>query len=171
MSHERSRQAPDRKPFEVFGFSKQEYRDGWVDRERFQAIITDDETKIHSVEESYNNYGDFLFVTASRLTPQRRICMTFFGLGYHEYRERWLTHHWFWYQTPRVDSPDGISVNPGSSAAMYVEFTDWDETPSPDNEDIVGTAKGKIAIGSHNASGDEAWLAGTFEATIVKSWP
>ena len=81
-----------------------------------------------------------------------------------------ISDHWFWYQTPRVDSPDGISVNPGSSSAMYVEITDWDETPSPDNEDIIGTAKGKVAIGSHNSSGDEAWLAGNFEATIVKPW-
>lgn len=24
--------------------------------------------------------------------------MTFYGLGYHEYRERWITNEWFWYQ-------------------------------------------------------------------------
>lgn len=24
--------------------------------------------------------------------------MTFYGLGYHEYRERWFTNEWFWYQ-------------------------------------------------------------------------
>ena len=26
--------------------------------------------------------------------------MTFYGLGYHEYRERWITNEWFWHQTP-----------------------------------------------------------------------
>lgn len=24
--------------------------------------------------------------------------MTFYGLGYHEERERWITKEWFWYQ-------------------------------------------------------------------------
>jgi len=24
--------------------------------------------------------------------------MTFYGLGYHEHRERWITKEWFWYQ-------------------------------------------------------------------------
>lgn len=25
--------------------------------------------------------------------------MTFYGLGYHEYRERWISEEWFWYQS------------------------------------------------------------------------
>ena len=25
--------------------------------------------------------------------------MTFWGLGYHQYRERWIHQEWFWYQT------------------------------------------------------------------------
>ena len=25
--------------------------------------------------------------------------MTFYGLGYHEYRERWISDEWFWYQS------------------------------------------------------------------------
>ena len=24
--------------------------------------------------------------------------MTFYGLGFHEYRERWISEEWFWYQ-------------------------------------------------------------------------
>lgn len=26
--------------------------------------------------------------------------MTFFGQGYHDYRERWINEEWFWYQVP-----------------------------------------------------------------------
>ena len=25
--------------------------------------------------------------------------MTFYGLGHHDYRERWLSDEWFWYQS------------------------------------------------------------------------
>ena len=33
--------------------------------------------------------------------------MTFYGLGFHEHRERWITDEWFWYQanlTPELYS-------------------------------------------------------------------
>jgi hypothetical protein len=50
------------------------------------------------VKESSNTFGEFLFVTASRKGQQKPICMTFYGLGYHENRERWVTEEWFWYQ-------------------------------------------------------------------------
>ena len=76
---------------------------------------------------------------------------------------------WFWYQTPQLESPDGTSMNPNNNVALYLQFTDWDETPSPDNEDVIGTAKGKIAVGSEMWQGESVcWLAGTFEAVIAK---
>jgi len=83
--------------------------------------------------------------------------------------ENWgLDKLWFWYYTPREDSPDGISINPGGHAvALYVEFTEWDETPPEGIEDAIGTAKGKIAVGSTSVSdGSVCWLAGNFEAVI-----
>lgn len=100
MSHERPTQPSEPRPYEVFGFTKQECLDGRVNQDRFQEILADEQTTVHSVAESENNYGEFLFVTASRLAGQRRICMIFYGLGYHEYRGRWFTDKWFWYQTP-----------------------------------------------------------------------
>jgi hypothetical protein len=100
MSHERPTPPSQPRPYEVFGFTKEECLDGRVSQDRFKEILEDQQTTVHSVEESQNNYGEFLFVTASRLTAQRRICMAFYGLGYHEYRERWFTHEWFWHQTP-----------------------------------------------------------------------
>lgn len=76
---------------------------------------------------------------------------------------------WFWYQTPKLESPDGTSMNPNNNVALYLEFTDWDETPSPDNEQIAGTAKGKIGLGSEMWQGESVcWLAGTFDAVIAK---
>jgi hypothetical protein len=71
-----------------------------MNQERFSELLEDEQTTVHSAEESENNYGEFLFVTASRLGTGQRICMTFYGLGFHEYRERWFTDEWFWYQTP-----------------------------------------------------------------------
>jgi hypothetical protein len=26
------------------------------------------------------------------------VSITFFGLGYHDYRERWIANEWFWYR-------------------------------------------------------------------------
>ena len=89
--------APQR-PDEVFGFTKQERLSWRVNDERFRAIIDDNQTTVHTIRESSNNYGEFLFVTVSRMARQGRICMSFYGAGFHEYRERWLTE-WFWYQT------------------------------------------------------------------------
>ncbi|MFC1923653.1 hypothetical protein ACFLY4_10240, partial [Chloroflexota bacterium] len=88
-----------KKPDEVFGFTEQEQLHWRVDGERFQEIIEDDRTIIHEIKESYNNYGEFIFITASRSGDQSPIIMTFYGLGYHEHRERWLTDEWFWYQS------------------------------------------------------------------------
>jgi hypothetical protein len=67
-------------------------------------IISEKQTIIHKIESSANNFGEFMFVTTSRSGEQGRIFMTFYGLGYHKYRERWLTKEWFWYQT--VPHPD-----------------------------------------------------------------
>jgi len=82
----------------VFGFTEEEKLKWRVDQERFEEIFNDKQTVIHTIQESSNNYGDFLFITASRGRDQGRICMTFYGLGLHEYRERWVYDEWFWYQ-------------------------------------------------------------------------
>jgi len=39
-----------------------------------------------------------MFITTSRPGEKGRIYMTFYGLGYHEHRERWITEEWYWYQ-------------------------------------------------------------------------
>lgn len=88
-----------RKPYEVFGLSEKEFLFNRVSQKHFSDLLDDKQTIIHSIQESSNNYGEFLFVTTSRPGTQERICITFFGLGYHDYRERWISDEWFWYQS------------------------------------------------------------------------
>lgn len=86
-------------PEEAFGFSENEALFERVSGERFQALLDDEATTIHRVEVSSNSYGEFLFCTVSRAGEERRIFVSFYGAGYHEPRERWLTDEWFWYRT------------------------------------------------------------------------
>jgi len=98
MSRERPTQRALPSPHEVFGFTDQEHLHQWVNHGRFQGILNDDQTTIHRIGESSGGLGDFLSVTISRPASQQRICLTFYGLGFHEYRERWLTDEWHWYE-------------------------------------------------------------------------
>ena len=98
MSQERKLTPAPRRPYEVYGFTEKEQLHWRINRERFESILDDEPTVIHEIQESSNNFGEFLFVTTSRQGDQGRVFMTFYGLGYHEYRERWITDEWFWYQ-------------------------------------------------------------------------
>ncbi len=99
MTHEQLPQPAQPKPAEQFGFSENEQLFLRINQERFEEILLDEQTQIHTALESSNHFGDFLFVTVSRPGAQGRIGMTFYGLGYHEYRERWIKNEWFWYPT------------------------------------------------------------------------
>lgn len=85
------------RPSEVFGLTPEEETAYRVTGERLRHILDDARTAIHTVREDENNYGEFLFITVSRVAPQGRAVLTFYGLGYHGYREQWLTDQWFWY--------------------------------------------------------------------------
>ena len=87
------------KPYEVFDISETEVARWRVTDEKLREILANPSTMTHSIKLSTNTFGEFLFLTASRGTGQKRICMTFYGLGFHEYRERWISDEWFWYQS------------------------------------------------------------------------
>lgn len=70
-----------------------------ITTERLLEIIAHNDTTVHAIELASNSYGEFLFVTTSRFGSEGSIHITFWGAGYHEYRERWLTKEWFWHQT------------------------------------------------------------------------
>ena len=99
MNHEQTPQLAPKRPHEIFGLTEQEALNWRVTDQRFRGFLEQDDTLVHRVEASSNNFGEFLFVTASRPGDQGRIAMTFYGLGYHEHRERWIAGEWFWYQT------------------------------------------------------------------------
>jgi hypothetical protein len=86
----------------AFGFTEHETLYGKITHERFQAILQDEATTIHLMEESTNSYGSFLFVTVSRSGPTDRRYRTMWGAGFHEHRERWITDSWQWYETYRA---------------------------------------------------------------------
>jgi len=99
MSPEQLRSPTLKRPYEVFGLTEKEALFWRVSQERFQAILEDEQTVIHQIKGSSNDFGEFLFVTTSRPGEKSRIAMTFYGLGYHDQRERWITDEWFWYQS------------------------------------------------------------------------
>ncbi len=99
MSLEQFQSPAPKRQYEVFGLTKNEALFWRVSQERFQAILENEQTIIHQINESSNDFGEFLFVTTSRPGEKSRIAMTFYGLGYHEQRERWITDEWFWYQS------------------------------------------------------------------------
>lgn len=85
-------------PEDTYGFTERERLWDRISDKRFQAILADEGTAIHEVYVSTNSYGEFVFVYTSRAAGDKRHFVTFFGCGYHEYRERWITEEWFWHR-------------------------------------------------------------------------
>jgi hypothetical protein len=98
MTKERSPSTPEN-PYQKFGFTESEILFYRITHKRFLEMLQDPQTKIHTVKESGNAYGEFLFVTISREVKGQQLIMTFYGLGFHEYRDRWFTDEWHWYQS------------------------------------------------------------------------
>lgn len=86
-------------PPDPFGFTEKERLYDRISDRRFRTLLEDEATTIHKVGIDSNNYGEFLFVTLSRAAGSQRSVATFWGMGYHEYRERWITDHWRWYRS------------------------------------------------------------------------
>ncbi len=82
---------------ERFGFTEQERLYDRVSDQRFRAILEDEGTTIHTVHPDENTFGDFLFVTISRVEGDQQLAVTAWGLGFHQHRERWLVDEWRWY--------------------------------------------------------------------------
>lgn len=127
MSH------PERpQPNDPFGFTEHEKLYDRIQNARLTAILQDSATTIHRVELSSNTYGEFLFLTASRPSPNGRMALTFWGLGYHEYRERWYTDEWSWYQT---------SVPIDTEEAERLEKSEVERLLSERRDEIAGDAR------------------------------
>lgn len=84
-------------PADTFGLTGKERLYSRVSDKRFQAILTDPTTVIHQVAVDNNLFGEYLFITLSRMDGEQRSALTFYGLGYHDEREQWVTEVWHWY--------------------------------------------------------------------------
>lgn len=98
MTKEHSPSTPEN-PNKKFGFTESEILFNRISHQRFLEMLQDPKHKINTIVESGNAYGEFLFVTISREDNGQKLIITFYGLGYHEYRDRWFMDEWHWYQT------------------------------------------------------------------------
>lgn len=124
--------------------------------EKLKEIIASPATTTHAVELSTNAFGEFLFLTASRGRGQQRICMIFYGLGYHEYRERWISEEWFWHQAPS-NSVQIQRVIPGEEVTEKLEkrLTEISSHLNEDTQTELGRTFEQLA----NLTDDDAALA------------
>ena len=83
----------------AFAFTEREELFGILNQKRFEAILFDPATTIHTIQETSNSFGEFLFITISRKGSDGHVTLTFYGLGYHEQRERWIGEEWRWYES------------------------------------------------------------------------
>lgn len=138
-------------PQPCFSFTEREKLYDNVSHKRLLALMMQPDIDVHEVEPSSNSFGEYLFVTLSCRAEQPKKLWTFWGLGYHEYRERWITDSWQWFESyrqagempiiPKQEAYNQINeresfvraqVNPAKpsrSAQMYellAEFTDED---------------------------------------------
>ena len=88
-------------PTPCFSFNEREKLYDLIAHSRFLSIVAQPDVDIHEVNESTNSYGEFLFVTISCRAEQPKKLYTFYGFGYHEHRERWITDTWQWYESQR----------------------------------------------------------------------
>lgn len=82
-----------------FSFTEREKLYDNISHTRFMELVMQSDVDIHEVKEDSNSFGEYLFVTLSCRTEQPKKLYTFWGLGYHEYRERWITDTWQWYES------------------------------------------------------------------------
>lgn len=82
-------------------FTEREKLYDQISHARFLALVMQPDVDIHEIQESSNSFGEYLFVMLSCRTEQPKKLLTFWGLGYHEYRERWLVDTWQWYESQR----------------------------------------------------------------------
>jgi hypothetical protein len=86
---------------------------------RFMALVMQPDVDIHEVKEDSNSFGEYLFVTVSCRTEQPKKLYTFWGFGYHEHRERWITDSWQWYESSRKET--SLPVIPKEEAYTQIK--------------------------------------------------
>lgn len=105
----------------AFGFTEKERLYDRIRDARFLALLHDEQTTVHQVAVDTNSFGEYLFVTLGRPgADTQRLLVTFFGLGYHEQRERWITEDWGWYTTTPMQGKNDEAI-PKAEAEHLVQ--------------------------------------------------
>lgn len=81
-----------------YDFTQHERLFSQINHERFLSILADPNTATLNISIDSNSFGEFLFVTTRRENGTRQSYITFYGLGFHEHRERWIKDEWRWYE-------------------------------------------------------------------------
>lgn len=95
---------PQRRSPDIFGLTEREQHDYRLSATRFFNLLNDPKTTVHQVHLDHNSFGEYLFVSLSRVVDGQHYGLTCYGLGFHEQRERWLTEVWYWYENHPIDS-------------------------------------------------------------------
>lgn len=98
-------------PSEPYGFTEREKLYDRISHQRFMSMIADEQTAVHQVKVDTNSFGEFLFVSTSRAGEGKPVFVTFYGVGYHEYRERWIRDEWFWYEMSSPSKEDEQKIS------------------------------------------------------------
>lgn len=109
----------------AFDFSEKERLYDRIRDERFLALLRDEQTTVHQVTLDTNSFGEYLFVTLGRPSADtQQVMVTFFGLGYHEQRERWITDNWGWYTTTPIKGKNDAAIPKAEAERLIQERRD-----------------------------------------------
>lgn len=107
------------RPNPCFTFTEREKLYDNISHTRFMALVMQPDVDIHEIKEDSNSFGEYVFVTVSCRSEQPKKLYTFWGLGYHEYRERWIADTWQWYESHQ--DPSKKSLMPKDEAIMQLK--------------------------------------------------
>lgn len=109
---------PDHEPF---GFTENERLFDRVSQIRLLEILKDPQTDILKAEMNSNSFGEFLFISTKRGVGENTSNITFYGLGYHEYRERWFDKEWSWYESTPSSEDEQLRLTSEEAIAVITE--------------------------------------------------
>jgi hypothetical protein len=167
MPHEHLSPPQPQRPYEVLGLTEKEQISGHINQERFDEILNTRDTIIHTIKPSSNHYGEFFFITISRLGDQGRVYATFYGLGFHEYRERWITDEWFWYQD--IGNPD-LQREQISKEEVEVQMQSRRKEIWPEVRLDTQTERGRLFETLANLTDDDGALAEMEDMDQLLTW-